>query len=49
MQIEMIAGWQFGLGIMVSKEGCAIFLPVVMIFISFKHYKRFSFSLEKHF
>jgi hypothetical protein len=44
MKVDIVAGWHVGLGIMVSREGFALFLPIVMIMVDWTHY-RFSFLL----
>ena len=49
MNVEVIAGWMFGFGIVVSKDGLAIFLPVVMVMVDFNHYKRFGFNFQNQF
>lgn len=49
MKIEVIAGWQIGLGLIASKDGVGILLPIVVIMIEFGHYRKFEFIFQKHF
>lgn len=53
MNVHVIVGWQFGLGVMAGKDegryALVLFLPVVIIFVEFERRKRLDFTFENKF